>query len=316
MPDMTLDDAGLTDLRPFFERYDRRYRQMMVAALCASLMLATAIATRLGAGASPGLRGVSVMWGTGVVFTPLFIAAWWGIWGLVALRRRRTAPFDISRPAGPVDAGNGMRLAHAGFAFNLALMAAMLAGQVVILLVVFGFGPFRGDLIARAIMLTVGAATIYLGNLWPRMPVARAPDGKAARQMKANRYSGWFMVIVGLGVFLWGIFAPFAPPRQPPFEPSKHHEIVLPAVALDKFVGRYDFGGGFRVSVTRRGPTLWVTREGISGETGAAVYPEAPASFFWKMAEAQIRFTSDPNGAVTGAEFREAGPWQPGKCLP
>jgi hypothetical protein len=311
-----MTDTSLIDLGPFFERYDRRNQRLMVVALCASLMLATAIATHLLATGAPGLKGVRVIWGTGVVFTPLFIAGWWTFGGLMALRRRRAAPLDGSHPAGAVDAGNGMRIANAGFAFNLALMAAMLAGQVVMALVVFGFGhQIRGDLIARAIMLTVGVATIYLGNLWPRMPVSRAPEQKAAATMKANRYAGWFMVAVGLLVFLWGVFVPFSPATQPPFEASKHREITLPQAELDRFVGRYDFGTGFVVSVTHPGATLWVLREGIAGERGAPIYPEARAAFFWKAVEAQLRFTTDANGAVVGAEFREAGPWQPGERI-
>jgi hypothetical protein len=58
-----------------------------------------------------------------------------------------------------------------------------------------------------------------------------------------------------------------------------------------------------------------VLREGLPGETGAPVYPEAPSSFFWKAVEAQIRFTTDASGDVNGAEFREAGSWQRGKRL-
>ncbi len=317
MSDTTLTDTGLTDLGPFFERYDRRNQRLMAVALCASLILSAVIATHLLATGATGLSGVRVIWSTGVAFTPLFIAGWWAFGGLMALRRRRAAPLDGSQPAGTVDAGNGMRIAHAGFAFNLALMAAMIAGQVVMALVVFGFGHhIRGDLVSRAIMLTVGAATIYLGNLWPRMPVSRAPEKKPAAVMKANRYAGWFMVAVGLLlVFLWGLFVPFTPPAQPPFEPSKHREISLPAAALDRFVGRYDFGNGFTVSVTHRGATLWVTREGIAGETGAPVYPERPTAFFWKMVEAQISFTVDANGTVTGAAFREGDMHVQGKRL-
>jgi hypothetical protein len=311
-----MTDASLINLGPFFERYDRRNQRLMVGALCASLMLASAIATHLLATGGPGLKGVRVIWGTGVVFTPLFIAGWWAFGGIMALRRRRAAPLDGSHPAGPVDAGNGMRIANAGFAFNLALMAAMLAGQAVIALVVFGFGhQIRGDLIARAIMLTIGLATIYLGNLWPRMPVSRVPERKAAATMKANRYAGWFMVAVGLIVFLWGVFVPFSPAAQPPFEPSKHSEISLPQTELDRFVGRYDFGNGFVVSVTHPGATLWVRREGINGEPGAPVYPEGPSAFFWKMVEAQISFTLDANGAVTAAAFREGDMHVQGKRL-
>ena len=317
----TATNAGLIDLGPFFARYDRRNKHLMLGGLCASLLFSAAIATQLLMTGAPGLRGVATIWGMGVVFTPLFLAGWWTFGGLMALRRRRGAPLDGSHPAGAVDASNGIRIATAGFAFNIALVTAMLLGQLLMALLVFGFGhQVRGDLIARAIMLMVGTATIYLGNLWPRMPVPRGPDQKPAAVMKANRYAGWFMVIFGLGIVLWGLFLPrISPPRlpmQPPFEASKHREISLPAEALNKFVGRYDLGNGFVVSVTHRGPTLWGLREGSGPhEKGAAVYPEGPTAFFWKAVEAQIRFIVDADGKVAGAEFREGDMRVAGKRL-
>jgi hypothetical protein len=77
---------------------------------------------------------------------------------------------------------------------------------------VFGY-PVPGVLIARVIMVTEGAVTIYLGNLWPRMPTPRASDRKAAIMMKANRISGWVMVIFGLLVVLLGLFLPLLHPH-------------------------------------------------------------------------------------------------------
>jgi hypothetical protein len=315
-----MSDTTLTDLGPFFERYDRRNRCLMVTGICASLILSALIATRLLATGAPGLKGVAVMWGTGVVFSPLFISAWSAFGVLTALRRRKAASPDGRHPLGAVDAGNGMRIVNAGFAFNLALIGTMLTGQLLMAMLAFGFGhQVRGDLVARAIMLTVGAATIYLGNLWPRMPVSRAPAQKAALRMKANRYAGWLLVIIGLLIALWGLFfpniSPPAVPTQPPYVASRHREIALPAAELDKFVGRYDFGNNFAISVTHNGATLWVLRERSPGARAAPIYPEAPRAFFWKAVEAQIRFTTDATGAVTGAEFREGGTWQPGKRL-
>jgi hypothetical protein len=193
--------------------------------------------------------------------------------------------------------------------------------QILMALLAFGhpLGYPVGFLIPRVTMIAVGAVTIYLGNVWPRMPTPRGPEPRAAATMKVNRRVGWFMVIFGLLIVLFGLFLPSIVPQgrltQPAFEASKHKEIALPAAELDRFVGRYDFGDNFTISVTRRGATLWVIREGSHGERGAAIYPEAPRAFFWKMAEAQLRFTVDAQGNVNGAEFKEAGDWQPGKRL-
>jgi hypothetical protein len=127
------------------------------------------------------------------------------------------------------------------------------------------------------------------------------------------------MVIVGLGITILGLFLPYiAPgiPAPPPFEPSKHREISLPQAELDRFVGRYDFGNGFTVSVTHDGPTLRVFREKSPGARPAPIYPEAPRAFFWRAVEAQICFTVDASGTATGAQFRQGDAvWQPGKRI-
>jgi serine-type D-Ala-D-Ala carboxypeptidase/endopeptidase len=96
---------------------------------------------------------------------------------------------------------------------------------------------------------------------------------------------------------------PSVPPAPP--APTKHTEIALPAADLDKFVGRYDFGSGFVITVTHDGATLRVLREGIPGAQAAQIFPESPLAFFWKVVDAQIRFTTDDGGAVTGAEFAQ-----------
>jgi len=103
---------------------------------------------------------------------------------------------------------NSVRIAHAGFAFNLALTATVVMQQTLLVPFVFGHRVSAGEWIARATMLAVGAVTIYLGNIWPRMPVPRAPERIAAIRMKANRISGWAMVIMGLGIVLLGLFLP------------------------------------------------------------------------------------------------------------
>ncbi|MBO0749252.1 MAG: DUF3471 domain-containing protein [Porphyrobacter sp.] len=316
-----MTDTALTDLGPFFARYDRRTRVVLATALCISLMLSAAIATRLLTAGAPGPRGAGVVWTMGVLFAPALGVGWWGMTEFLVRSRRKQAAPDGSHPASTEDARNATRIATAGFAFNIALIASGIAVQVLMGLQAFGHpvGYPIGFMIPRMTTIAVGLATIYLGNLWPKMPTPRTPERKAAKMMKAYRFGGWLQVICGALIVLFGLFLPYliphARPTQPPFEAWKHKEISLPATQLDKFVGRYDFGNGFTVSVTHPGPTLWVRREGIAGERGGPVYPEAPNAFFWKAVEAQIRFTADARGNVTGAEFREAGPWQPGKRL-
>lgn len=99
--------------------------------------------------------------------------------------------------------------------------------------------------------------------------------------------------------------SPVAP--TPPVTPAplKRTEISLPAEDLQKFVGRYDFGPGFIIVINRDGGTLRAQREDVSDAPALQIFPEAPLAFFWKDVDAQIRFTTDASGVVTGAEFTQ-----------
>jgi CubicO group peptidase (beta-lactamase class C family) len=92
---------------------------------------------------------------------------------------------------------------------------------------------------------------------------------------------------------------PAVPPAPPPFVPRT--AISLPVAELDKVAGRYDFGS-FVVAITRDGEYLYTQaqREGVPG-LRLQIVPEAPLAFFWKAMDAQIRFTTDAGGMVTGA---------------
>ncbi len=105
---------------------------------------------------------------------------------------------------------------------------------------------------------------------------------------------------------------PSAPPPR-----TSHIEITLPAEALDKVVGRYqmDFAGvpGV-VAITRDGATLRAQRADVPGAPALPIYPEAPLAFFWKAVDAQIRFTTDASGVVTGAMLSQGGATFTGKA--
>jgi CubicO group peptidase (beta-lactamase class C family) len=96
------------------------------------------------------------------------------------------------------------------------------------------------------------------------------------------------------------------PPIPPPPPPrSKHTEIVLPAAELGKFAGRYDLGSGVVMEIRRIDDGLYALREGIPGAPRLRIFAEGPRAFFWKAVDAQISFTTDDSGTVTGAEFRQ-----------
>ena len=106
---------------------------------------------------------------------------------------------------------------------------------------------------------------------------------------------------------------PAVPPAPPP--PSKHTEISLPVAELEKFVGRYDFGSGIVIAITNDGGSLYAKREGIPGAPALPIVPEAPRAFFWKAVDAQIRFSVDASGVVTGASFSQGGQSLTGRRL-
>jgi CubicO group peptidase (beta-lactamase class C family) len=99
---------------------------------------------------------------------------------------------------------------------------------------------------------------------------------------------------------------PAVPPAPPPFVPRT--AISLPVAELDKVAGRYDFGS-FVVAITRDGEYLYAyaQREGAPAAPRQQILPEAPLAFFWKAMDAQIRFTTDASGMVTGAVVTQQG---------
>jgi hypothetical protein len=196
-------------MAPFFARYDRRNRLLFVTAIPASLVMSAVIFVHgpPATGWMPA-KSAATAWWFGILFTPVFLIGWYGFGELVGLGRRKTSLPDGSQPAGADDARNSVRIANAGFVCNLVLTATMIIQQALWVPFVFGYRVAMGEWIARGIMVAVGAVTIYLGNLWPKMPTAREPERGAAIRMKVNRFSGWMMVIVGLLIVLLGLFLP------------------------------------------------------------------------------------------------------------
>jgi D-alanyl-D-alanine-carboxypeptidase/D-alanyl-D-alanine-endopeptidase len=106
---------------------------------------------------------------------------------------------------------------------------------------------------------------------------------------------------------------PPVPPAPPP--PVQRTAIDLTEQQLDRVVGSYDFGNGVVFRVWRDGAALKAQREG--GVTGPEmqIFPEAPLSFFWRAVDAQIGFTTDDAGNVTGATFAQGGPTLTGRKI-
>lgn len=78
---------------------------------------------------------------------------------------------------------------------------------------------------------------------------------------------------------------------------------VDPAV-YDGLVGRYDYGKGNVLTVTRDGNHLFAQ---LTGQPKFEIFPESETKYFWKVADAQVTFVKDAAGKVTKAIHHQGG---------
>ena len=110
---------------------------------------------------------------------------------------------------------------------------------------------------------------------------------------------------LGLHVLLGSPMPPTPPPPPAPPPRVARTEVTLPAAELERVVGRYRFTPGFVVAVTLDSGRLRARNE--MGGTPNGIYAEGPLNFFWRILDAQIRFTTDAAGKVVGAELTQDG---------
>ena len=98
---------------------------------------------------------------------------------------------------------------------------------------------------------------------------------------------------------LLGMVPPSALPARP------RTAIDLPASALPAYAGVYEFAPGWELRVTTQNGALY----GVSslGGTPARLWPESPTNFFLKETDAQVTFTRNASGAVTGLVAHQFG---------
>ncbi len=93
------------------------------------------------------------------------------------------------------------------------------------------------------------------------------------------------------------------PPASPPVA-EVVQEISLPATALAKFVGRYEFAPTFAMEVSQDSTGLSIQ---ATGQPRFRIFPSAPTVFFLKAVKAQLEFDVDAAGKVTGVTLRQNG---------
>jgi hypothetical protein len=93
------------------------------------------------------------------------------------------------------------------------------------------------------------------------------------------------------------------PPSALP--PTRRTAIVLPAATLSQFVGAYEVTPGWEFIVAMRDSGL--TIRSTMGGAAVPLLPESPLDFFVAEADAQITFSRDAGGTVTGLVLHQYG---------
>jgi hypothetical protein len=101
------------------------------------------------------------------------------------------------------------------------------------------------------------------------------------------------------------------PPSALP--PKKRTAIDLPATALPAFAGVYELAQGLTIEVTTRDGALYARSS--NGGDAVRLWPESKSDFFIKEADAQISFTRDATGPVTGLVLHQFGRDRPAKKI-
>jgi hypothetical protein len=107
---------------------------------------------------------------------------------------------------------------------------------------------------------------------------------------------------------LLGMVPPSALPAR------RRKAIALAPSALPPFVGAYQLLPGVQLEVSKQGDALYV-RSSLGGDA-VRLWPESAKDFFVKEVEAQITFTRDADGRVTGLVLHQYGRDRPAAKLP
>ncbi len=85
--------------------------------------------------------------------------------------------------------------------------------------------------------------------------------------------------------------------------PSPKAITSLSIETLEKYAGRYDYGGAV-LTVTREESRLFAQ---LTGQPRFEIFPKSETEFFWKVVEAQVTFVKDDKGRVIKALHRQGG---------
>lgn len=104
--------------------------------------------------------------------------------------------------------------------------------------------------------------------------------------------------IEDIGFHLIDPGAPLAP------QPSLRTEVDIDPALLDNYVGTYELGPEFSITVTKQDSQLFIQ---ASGQDRFPVYPESQTRFFLKVVDAQVSFKTGSDGRGTSLILHQNG---------
>jgi CubicO group peptidase (beta-lactamase class C family) len=92
--------------------------------------------------------------------------------------------------------------------------------------------------------------------------------------------------------------------------PVRRMAITLAPAVLDRYLGEYELAPTFSIAVTREGANLYAQ---ATGQQKFPMLAETDSTFFLTGVDAQVTFTRDATGTVTGLILHQGGQNIPGR---
>ncbi len=86
--------------------------------------------------------------------------------------------------------------------------------------------------------------------------------------------------------------------------PKGHVETTLSQATLQSYVGQYEVAPNFVLTISRDGTQLYAQ---ATGQPRTEIFAEAMGAFFLKVVDAQLTFTTGPDGVVSGLVLHQNG---------
>ena len=105
---------------------------------------------------------------------------------------------------------------------------------------------------------------------------------------------------------------PGLPLAPAPARPRERVEVEVAEDILETYVGEYEFAPTFSIVVTLEAGALFAQ---ATGQPKFPIFAESETQFFLRVVDAQVSFTMDDSGAVTGIILHQGGANQPGRKI-